>query len=123
MSCNGCDDGSGLLHAMAAIGVGMFKVAKAILGADAAPKEVIEQRRAICRDCVHAVPCQFKPSKRCWCGPVWDGVWGKRETCGCNIEYKTMLASEQCPKLYWPSVSAKGSINPSPASDPPQTPA
>lgn len=117
-----CGKPTTLRDAMSSIAIGAYKLTKAFLGMDPASKSVVEARRAICRKCEYAVPCKLSPGKVCWCGPVWDGITGRRDTCGCNLEYKTMVAAEACPKHYWPAVNGAMAVqNPSnPAISAPQ---
>ena len=74
--------------------VGLSKVGAQVVGIpiDQAPKKMVEQRRAICRQCEHATrnPARLdRPSK---------GLTSMSECkpCGCFIAAKTRLASEVC---------------------------
>lgn len=65
---------------------GASGIAKAILGIDQAPQEVILERRAICAGC---------PSKTTKMGLEVC------KTCDCHIGAKTSLRAESCPEKRW----------------------
>jgi hypothetical protein len=65
---------------------GAVGLAKAALGVDRADEETIQKRRAICRECPHAIPCPLLANKKCRC-----------ELCGCLLSAKTVVAGEVCP--------------------------
>lgn len=66
-----------------AASAGIRIVSKAIEGSTLfVSKEIVEQRRSICDG------CEFKSSLRC-------------KLCGCFIEAKIKLTTEQCPNGAW----------------------
>ncbi len=80
---------------------GVKGAAKAILGIDRASAALSMRRRAICDECPHAVPCNTRGTRACWCGKLWDGVRGINRTCGCYLAFKTKVRSEKCPLDAW----------------------
>lgn len=68
---------------------GAVQAAKAVVGLDRAPANVISARLAACRRCDQATRHR-------------DGVRVLRcQTCGCWIRLKIRLAGEQCPRGKW----------------------
>lgn len=59
----------------------------------AAPAPVIADRRAVCRACPDAIPCQHNPAKFCVC-----------RVCNCQLRIKTTLAAESCPAGKWSAI-------------------
>lgn len=95
MACRNClSPARRLLH-------GARGATRALLGVHRAPAALIEQRRAICTQCPHAVPCSRAGRRPCWCGRLWDGIRGHHKTCGCSIPLKTVLRDESCPLGAW----------------------
>lgn len=88
MSCSG--DCLKLSRAVKLIAHGAIGAAKAILGVDPAPAEIMNQRRGICRSCEYAEPCKFTPANRCMCSK-----------CGCVLRLKCAVAGESCPLGKW----------------------
>ncbi len=79
---------------------GLRGLAKAVLKLDRASPSLVAHRRAVCAECVHAVPCR-RGGEPCFCGPLWDGIRGHVSTCGCAIHLKTRVKGEACPKAAW----------------------
>ena len=69
---------------------GAVSLAKAVLQIDRAPDRLIVQRREICRDCAHAIPCPGSAVRNCRC-----------RLCNCVLGAKTSLAGETCPAGLW----------------------
>jgi hypothetical protein len=70
-----------------------------------ASKEIIEERRAICKDCKFAQ----KFAKGTWCGtPVIGGTVTfkkkKHKLCGCNMTVKTAFRNVECSVGKWSAV-------------------
>jgi hypothetical protein len=85
MGCCNDKNKTGLAHLVH----GAVQVGKAIVGIDRAPADVIEARRAICRQCDRATRHK-------------DGVRVlKCLECSCWIKLKTRLAGEKCPLGKW----------------------
>lgn len=82
MGC-GCEHVKHIVH-------GAARLAQSAAGVGLADATTIERRRAICRACEHAVPCQANPKRYCKCA-----------RCGCWLKHKTRLAGERCPVGKW----------------------
>ncbi len=73
---------------------GAVGIAKSRLHIDRAPKNIIEDRRAICRACDYA-------EKRVVLGLIEVRMC---ERCTCLVRDKTNVASEFCPEKKWTEV-------------------
>jgi hypothetical protein len=69
---------------------GAAGLALAALSIDAAPPDLAERRRAVCRSCPEAVPCLRVIGRFCQC-----------RVCKCVLAPKTRVASERCPLGKW----------------------
>ena len=86
MSCHTCALPRGFLRLLH----GAAGLTRAALGVDRAPEHVIAERRAACRRCPDAQPCDRIGRRVCSC-----------KLCGCLISAKTALSSESCPADRW----------------------
>jgi hypothetical protein len=80
---------------------GALSLAKCLAGKDAAPDDVVAQRRDACRNCDEATrnaKYADRPSKGLT-------VASRCNKCGCSVWCKTMLAGEACPLGKWPKAS------------------
>jgi hypothetical protein len=78
---------------------GAVGLAKAAVGAEPVPPEVLQDRRDKCRECPHA----SRDPKRLDRPTKGLTVLSKCDLCGCFIAAKTKLASEACPDGRWPA--------------------
>lgn len=105
MSCADCTSETEEKHAyktaMAAISRGFMGIAKAAIGYNVVPLDVLQERRKICGSCEFAAPGIINKTKKVYCGPLWDSLVHDTGTCGCLLTMKTMLADESCPKARW----------------------
>lgn len=83
---------------------GAGRYAVALAEGDWAEDEIIEMRRAVCKNCPSRVTkapvVGSEPSD--WCGPpIHDGYGDTPPTCGCHLLAKTAVGSERCIQGKW----------------------
>jgi len=93
---------------------GAVGLAKAAVGADAAPPEVVQQRRDLCRECPHA----SRNPERAHLPSKGLTTLSTCALCGCFIAAKTKIASESCPAdpPRWDNITSPARLAGDPAS-------
>lgn len=79
-------------------GAGRFLAAAA--SGDIADDATVDERRAVCRECPYRVrkTAIGAIAESDWCGQPLEVT---KNTCGCLVSGKTLVASESCPSGKW----------------------
>lgn len=78
------------------------KYVRAIVSNDIAPDDVVNQRRTACALCsLRTTESHGGEVTSNWCGVRMEDNTDIEGGCGCLIEGKTAVASEECPHGHW----------------------